>query len=262
MESFKTFTLHWDKMSSSIKYQVLSVRCRAYQKVGKFSSEKRPMDVVDVFDRQSSFPMVLYKGRVVATMRIINHRGDQCLEHDFAGPKLRALVSQPCLEITRVCVDPDFSRLGLTNLLFQEAAQAIVDLAFQSKKFTVIGSCTEELIPFYQKVGCELIGLEYTHPELGNRPHHIFIADTKKLMMGHMNFFVFAAVAAKAALRAKQLHGYRKICPKLNLALLAHYPLLFSLRLRSLIALKIRQWRRLTKALPHRRQARLALGQS
>ena len=240
MASFTCFTMHWSQMPTAIKYQVLAVRCEAYKLAGKVSPITRPIDMRDHFDSRSTFPMILHDGRVVATLRIINYIEGEPREHDYAGSFLNTAVPEKFIEITRVCVSPKYSGLGLTTLLFHEAAQAIVDLAFKSKVFSILGSCTQSLIPLYEKIGCQITDISYSHPDLGNIKHYIFFADCKNLLRGNIGILAYAFVVSKAAHRAKNLHDYNEVSGSLRLALFFNPILLAFFNLRARLRLQKR----------------------
>jgi predicted GNAT family N-acyltransferase len=158
--------------------QVLELRRLAYGKAGKLTSSE---SVSDIYDTRSRIVIGVYRGRVVATTRLIYNELDDQMEHEeyVTFPNDFPRKDEIC-EITRVCTHPDFRGSEVLLGLFRYVAITVI----QSKRKYILGCATTELLPLYEKLGFRTIGMSYKHAALNNIEHHIIMGDVAAGLSG------------------------------------------------------------------------------
>jgi predicted GNAT family N-acyltransferase len=158
--------------------QVLELRKLAYGSAGKLSSEE---SVSDIYDSRSRIVIGVYRGRVVASTRLIYNELDDKMEHEefVQFPEDFPRKDEIC-EITRVCTHPDFRGSDILMGLFRYVAITVI----QSHRKYILGCATEELLPLYRRLGFKAIGMSYKHAALNNIEHHIILGDVAAGLSG------------------------------------------------------------------------------
>jgi hypothetical protein len=143
----------------------------AYSLAGKVSADS---ELSDVFDTRSRIAIAVYKGEVVASMRLIFNEMSDPMEHDqyLRLPSNIPRKDQIC-EITRVCTHPSYRGSDLLINLFRFVGLAVV----QSGRQFILGCATKDLLPLYTKLGFKSTNLVFKHEQLNNIEHTIFIGD-------------------------------------------------------------------------------------
>ncbi len=158
--------------------QVLELRKLAYGAAGKLASES---DVSDVYDTRSRIIIGLYRGKVVASTRLIFNQLEDQMEHEqFVTFDSRVPSRDQICEITRVCTHPEFRGADLLMGLMKFASLTVV----QSGRRYVLGCATDSLLPMYTKMGFKSMNVRFTHESLNNTQHTIFICDVAEVAVG------------------------------------------------------------------------------
>ena len=158
--------------------QVLELRKLAYGAAGKLASEE---DVTDIYDARARIIIGLFRGKVVASTRLIFNEIDQQMEHEqFVTFDSTIPNRDQICEITRVCTHPDFRGADLLAGLLKFISITVA----QSGRYYILGCSTDSLLPMYMKMGFQNLGIKFTHGSLNNVEHTIFMCDVRNVMIG------------------------------------------------------------------------------
>ncbi len=180
--------LRVEKIAGGIEYkyvrtkeeynQVLELRKLAYGEAGKLAKES---DVADIYDSRARIVIGLYKGKVVASTRLIFNEIQDQMEHEqFVSFDSRVPSKDQICEITRVCTHPEFRGADLLIGLMKFASLTVA----QSGRRYVLGCATEKLLPMYLKMGFRSLKIDFTHESLNNTNHTIFMCDITEVAVG------------------------------------------------------------------------------
>lgn len=151
--------------------QVLVLRRLAYGEAGKIAEDE---DVSDIYDTRSRILIGVYRGQVIASVRLIfNEMGDKMEHEDFITLPQNFPRKDEICEITRVCTHPNFRGSDILMGLFRLAS---VTVAQSGRKF-ILGCATKDLESLYRKLGFEFTNLKYNHKQLGGLEHTVFLGD-------------------------------------------------------------------------------------
>ena len=164
--------------------EVLELRKAAYGSVRKVPENISHESLADDVDENSYILIGRHMGRIVATLRMtfkleLNHSFE--LEKYICISEIKSLPEE-MVEISRLCVHPDFKRTDLIYGLFRQ----IILIMLQARKRLILGSATERMIPLYMKIGCRLTGQKYNHLFLGGEDHLVFLADVFAVAKGRI----------------------------------------------------------------------------
>jgi predicted GNAT family N-acyltransferase len=122
-----------------------------------------------------------FNGRVIASCRLaFSSYDDQMEQEQYVSWPSNLPRRDECVEMMRLCTDPDFRGSDIIVAMFQFMALAIV----QSKRRWVVICATEDMLKFYQKIGFVLTNLSYPHKKLNGKIHYIMYADVARGMVG------------------------------------------------------------------------------
>ncbi len=162
-------------------HDVLELRFKEYSAAGKVAANRTTIDMADPLDRRSKIIIGLYRGEIVASIRMILHEETDRLEqeHYIEWPRTAPRRDQ-LVEATRACVRRDFrgTDLFLSMLTFfgQEAMK-------RNKKFVVL-CASDEMVGFYRRAGARPMGLSYAHTALNGKAHHVLVVNIAKVFLG------------------------------------------------------------------------------
>lgn len=161
--------------------QVLRLRFDSYSAAGKIPDNKTYLDMTDQFDAKSRIILGKYKGDVVCSARMIFHQfGEELEQEKFIKWPVDLPRQDEVVEIMRACTRADFRGSDLLLGMFKYMAVTVA----QAKKRWIVICATDEMIPFYQKIGFKNVGLSYQHTGLNNIVHHIMLANFVDGMAG------------------------------------------------------------------------------
>jgi predicted GNAT family N-acyltransferase len=161
--------------------QVLELRAAAYGGAGKLGREMRPDELSDSFDTKARIVVGRYRGRVVASMRMMFPNDGDALEHEqFVTLPPDAAQRSTCVEVTRVCTSPEYRGTDLLLGLFRHGGLA----ALEAGRSFVLGSSDAKLLRFYLGMGFKDLGVRYVHPLLGGLEHSVFLGDLRGALEG------------------------------------------------------------------------------
>jgi hypothetical protein len=125
--------------------------------------------------------MGVYRGKVIASTRLIYNEVDHTMEHEqFVKFPLDFPRKDEICEITRVCTHPDFRGSDILMGLFRFVAVTVI----QSGRKYILGCATDELLTLYKKIGFNITDLTYNHKQLNDIRHTIFIGDVARGLSG------------------------------------------------------------------------------
>jgi predicted GNAT family N-acyltransferase len=161
--------------------QVLDLRFREYLSTGKVPLGRTPQDMADSVDPKSQILIGKHGDKVVCSIRLLFHvPGDALtLEKFVAWPDQRP-PSHEIAEVSRACVHRDFRG---TDLFLSLLKLIGIEVVRRNVNWTLIDS-TEEMIPFYRKIGFKSANLSYTHPGLNSKVHHVLLLHVRSAVLG------------------------------------------------------------------------------
>lgn len=163
-------------------YKVLELRHLTYTKAGKLPKNLPIEDTSDNFDKKAKILVGKYKDEIVASLRLFYPDSNEELEQELYTklpsnfPDRKNIV-----EITRVCVHPDFRGSDILYNLFKQSALLIIG----SNRRFVVGSSVKKLLPMYKKVGFKFTNISYIHTYLLGEEDNIFLGDAYKVITGN-----------------------------------------------------------------------------
>lgn len=203
----KALTFSYVKTEEEYK-QVLDLRHRAYLAAGKIQSITRPQDMADQFDGRSRIVIGKYNGKVIASCRLAFASYEEQMEQEqYVNWPQDLPRRDECVEMMRLCTDPEFRGSDVITAMFQFMALTIV----QSKRRWVVICATEDMLSFYQKVGFTLTRLSYPHKKLNNKIHYILYSDVAQGMVGRGMGPIFWNIVWKGV--SDYMRDYKLIIP-------------------------------------------------
>jgi hypothetical protein len=92
------------------------------------------------------------------------------------------------VDISRVCVHPDFRHCRILEALFRRAAAEIV----QSGRRWLVGSASDKLLPMYRRIGCMPTSIQWKDRQFfGGAVHTVFLCDVRSALLGRANPLVW-----------------------------------------------------------------------
>ncbi len=162
-------------------HEVLELRHQAYSAVGKADRDADPLVMSDVFDTQSRILMARHGNRTIGSWRVTFHRSDEQNEYDqyVRFPKDFPRRDE-ILVLSRICTDPQYRG---SDLFYGMMRQCLIT-TLQSKRRYLLGGCSDELLPLYQKIGFVPTGIYFVHGGLNKIKEQIILADSMNIILG------------------------------------------------------------------------------
>ena len=161
--------------------EVLDLRFEAYNQSGKLIETVTRDFMRDEFDSRSRILTVKLKNHLVGSARAMFHENGDPTSHEryLDYPKGFPEISK-CLEVSRVCVKPDFQGAGLAR----ELVKHLTLLTIKAGRKYIYLSAAGELIDFWLELGFKDTGTTYVHKQLGNLEHKLLINDVENSILG------------------------------------------------------------------------------
>ena len=161
--------------------EVLDLRQRAYVAAGKVDPNSKAEDRSDIFDSRSRIVVGRYKGRVVASCRLIFSQAEDIMEQEqFVTFPADFPRRDEVVEITRACTDPDFRGGDLLISMCRFVALTVV----QSRRNWIVICASDEMRPVYERMGYKKTEFTYEHPALGNLKHTVMYGNVAEALTG------------------------------------------------------------------------------
>jgi len=161
--------------------EVLKLRLSANAEIGHISPGITVDDMADEYDSRARIVVAKYKGQVIATARMLyNQLGDKLEQEQYIKWSTNLPRKDQVLEMSRAATHGSFRKNDLLATLFGFIAAAC---ALSGREWVIISS-TDELIPFYTKLGWKKTGLDYFHPTFGNVHQNILMANIHDVLCG------------------------------------------------------------------------------
>ena len=160
---------------------VLNLRHLANAAVNKIDDDTTPEDMGDIYDLRGRILVGKYRGRAVATARLVFTELDQPLEHEeyITWPSEFPPRNQ-VLELSRACTHPDFRGGDLWFSLIQH----ITITALHADREWALISTTPELIKMYEAIGFRDTGITYEHKLYPGHTQVVMLVNTPKAVSG------------------------------------------------------------------------------
>ena len=185
--SFKSVAdaVEFDLVRSNADYEaVLELRHGAYMGAGRLDSSVTPADMADVYDAQARILVARFRGKIVATMRLVfpgpNDQFEQERYITFPDSFPR---HEDTVEISRASTSDEFRGKDLLIGLFRYATLTVA----QSGRKHILLCAHEELARIYLRLGFRDTGLRVEHGAFKNMPHMVCLADFDRFLKGSGN---------------------------------------------------------------------------
>ncbi len=161
--------------------EVLALRRLAYVHARKVSSDVKDEAMGDDGDARSRIVVARHRGRIVGTVRVMFPRtdADRLKHEDYCALPATLPPRGAIVEVSKACTHPDFRGSDLFFSLLKHAAL----VTMQARRRYILMSCTDALLPLYQKIGVRRLGVGYFHPTM-KLQHHVMVADVAALAAG------------------------------------------------------------------------------
>lgn len=174
--------VHFSYVRTKEEYEeVLELRYDTYKVAGKLKQGAKVIDMADEFDSRARIVIGKFKGKVVATARLIFNQFEDTMEQErFVSWPKDLPRRDEMVEIMRACTDTRFRRSDLLISMFRFIAVTVA----QSKRKWIIICATDDMMPLYEKIGFHQVNLAYNHAGLNNLRHNILLANVPDAMEG------------------------------------------------------------------------------
>jgi len=161
--------------------EVLRLRLEANRVAEKVPDHYTPDDMADRFDSLSRILVGKAQGKIVSAVRLtfIEQHEQFELEEFVELPDALPQKNQ-VVECGRALTHPEYQRGNLYFSLIQH----IVISALLAKRHFALLCTTEELVPFYKSVGCQVAGISYVHPLYPSKKQHLVYIDIPAALSG------------------------------------------------------------------------------
>ena len=155
--------------------KVLNLRRDSYSHGGKIEENAPLKTLICPTDRLSEILMAFHGDVLVASASLfLPLSEDTVLDTQRTAPASKDLPAKTdCIEISRLCILPDYQGKGTFNTFISE----IYRRCLLSGRRYVVSSSSTPLIPLYKRLGFKATGLNYRHPDLLQIPHTIIVLD-------------------------------------------------------------------------------------
>jgi hypothetical protein len=162
--------------------EVLDLRLRAYSASGKVDPNKTAREMGDEFDTRSRILVAKYRGKTVASMRVMFHEPNDPYEHDrFVSIPDWFPRKDEVVEVTRFCIDPQWQG---SDLIFGMMRQLFMVMAHAQRRYAVTSATKEMMENFYLKFGAKSADGYFQHGDLGSLDHQLFYFDISMVIKG------------------------------------------------------------------------------
>lgn len=159
-------------------HEVLELRRMAYDVIVPHLN-LNATDWADAFDGRARILIGRYRGRIVASLRLVFHDDDDTLE-------AASLLSLPeglpknsqLVECGRACTHPDYRGADLLLSLFRY----VVLTCLEVQRPTVLLNCNQNIYNIYRNIGGRKVA-EFTHSHDGQQ-HYLLIIDLARVING------------------------------------------------------------------------------
>lgn len=161
--------------------EVLDLRLEAYGASGKLPSSITRDYMRDEYDTRARILVVKVQGKIVGSARAMFHEKADKTSHEryLSFPK-NFPKNEECLEVSRVCVLPDFQGIGLAS----ELAKHLALLTIKSGRKYCYLSAAGDLINFWKQLGYQSTGTSYDHEDFGNLRHELLLNPIEDSILG------------------------------------------------------------------------------
>ncbi len=174
---------------------VFRLRKIAYTKSGKVKNEESWVNYTDASDSKAYIFIAETKGAVVGSIRacyIGNSYGGFELEQSIELPSW--LDRERCVEISRLCVDPEWQKSDIALGLVERVCELCVKMGIVG----VVTSASGKLIKRYQTMGFKKVGVTFELKTLGGVSHELLYLSLKDACLARgVNIFVWYHVYGK-----------------------------------------------------------------
>ncbi|RYZ87369.1 MAG: GNAT family N-acetyltransferase [Proteobacteria bacterium] len=178
--SSSNFDFSYSKSSSDYE-QVIDLRFEAYKESGKVDTELKRDFMIDEFDSRSRILTVKLGSKLVGSARAMFHDpGDRTSHERYLSYPGNFPPIDQCLEVSRVCVRPDFQGVGLAR----ELAKHMALLTIKGGRRYIFLSAAGTLVEFWKELGFKETGVTYIHKQLGNLEHKLLLNDIQCSILG------------------------------------------------------------------------------
>ena len=166
---FKTSSL---KLSKTTRYckteqeyrEVLKLRYKSYlTRVDNIDENVDLQIFADDYDSRSRIVMLYHQEKLVASVRVVFCKENQKMEiENYIELPEHFPDKEDCMEISRLCIDPDYRKSDLLLSLFNE----ILLIALESKRNHALVTAPKDTAANYKRAGYRDMGVKFTIKEV------------------------------------------------------------------------------------------------
>lgn len=154
--------------------EVLKVRYEAYNRAGKISGYTSYKEMADCFDKYSKIIVAKLGDYVIGSVRLTLPKDNaEKFELDDSINLPQKFRDNKTVEISRLCVAGTFQRTDAVLGLLERCAEYLTKMGAKY----VISSCTQNMLPFYNKIAFKSCGITFELKTLGGLKHHLIFAN-------------------------------------------------------------------------------------
>lgn len=147
--------------------EVLQLRYKSYLTRVEAKDDKVNLQVfADDYDQRSRIVMLYHQQKMVASVRVVFCKEDEKMEiENYIELPDHFPDKEDCMEISRLCIDPDYRRSDLLLSLFNE----ILLIALESKRNHALVTAPKDTAANYKRAGYRDMGVSFSIKEvMGN----------------------------------------------------------------------------------------------
>jgi len=159
---------------------ILNLRLKAYQSVGKFTDKKSADEMQDRFDAYGRHIVCKVGSTIVGAFRIIFVDKDKTRSEHIALniPLPDWLFNFSFVEVSRLCIDKEFRHSDALTILLRRC----FEIAAQTQTHYVLANCNSDMWPLYKKVGFKKLGVRFE--AFGRKDCEMITADVHRILNG------------------------------------------------------------------------------
>ena len=158
--------------------QVIALRRAARQ---ERASAPAADAVAEPYDKRSRILLVCHSGQVIATLRMVYSQAGEGLEiEQYTDIGRLKLDKEQVVEVSQLRTHPDHRSADLLGSVMHFAMLTAV----QSNKRYVLAWCTKDMLPLYERLGCDATAITLSAGFDDDKPRYVVVADTQKLLHG------------------------------------------------------------------------------
>lgn len=161
--------------------EVLALRRKAYLQAKKIPENSTIEQMSDEFDSRSKILVARKSGKIVASARLVYNENEDQMEHEeFFYLPAGSPPKNDIVEVTRLCIDPDFQN---GDLFYRLVKEIVINIIISGRSY-ILMDATKGMSRIYKKIGATVIGPTFIHSKLNDIPHYPLMGKVPNAVMG------------------------------------------------------------------------------